>query len=192
MVESARLAKVDFTVQVIYNQKLKPTHVFSGDIVDAHHAAVRTAVNYYATPTFKNADIVVVNAYPLNSQAFGTRWWIQQSLKPEGGTGVLIISHPSGVEPVHFLNNRNTGLDGSSYFQQTQRVLNTPQKGNSALIVYSPYLNATIRNTCAKGTLFATKWEEVVKMLQARHKGDVRVAVYPYAGLQHEETELDG
>jgi nickel-dependent lactate racemase len=43
MIEAAKMAKVDFTVQVIYNQKLRPTAVFSGDIVDAHHAAVRVA-----------------------------------------------------------------------------------------------------------------------------------------------------
>ena len=38
MIEAARMAKVDFTVQIMYNQKLRPTHIFSGDIVDAHHA----------------------------------------------------------------------------------------------------------------------------------------------------------
>lgn len=29
-------------------------------------------------------------------------------------------------------------------------------------------------------------------LLQQRHKGDARVAVYPYGGLQHEEIPLDG
>lgn len=27
--------------------------------------------------------------------------------------------------------------------------------------------------------------------LQARHKGDARVAIYPYAAIQHMETKLD-
>jgi hypothetical protein len=35
----ARLAKVEFTVQILYNSKRKPTHVFAGDVVQAHHAA---------------------------------------------------------------------------------------------------------------------------------------------------------
>jgi hypothetical protein len=31
----------------------------------------------------------------------------------------------------------------------------------------------------------------VLRHLQARHKGDASVAVYPYAAIQHSQTELD-
>jgi len=37
------MAKVDFSVQTMYDQKQRVTHVFAGDIVDSHHAAVRVA-----------------------------------------------------------------------------------------------------------------------------------------------------
>jgi hypothetical protein len=40
-------------------------------------------------------------------------------------------------------------------------------------------------------TMFAWHWEDVVGKLQERHKADSRVAVYPYATLQHEEWDLD-
>ena len=30
---------MEFTVQILYNSKRKPTHVFAGDVVQAHHAA---------------------------------------------------------------------------------------------------------------------------------------------------------
>src|ERR1019366_1878250 len=69
MIEAARLAKVDFTVQILYNQKLRPTAVFGGDVADAHHAGVRVAAKHYSTKTIKNADIVVSNAYPQCAQA---------------------------------------------------------------------------------------------------------------------------
>ena len=87
------MAKVDFSVQLMYDQKLRPIQVFSGDIVEAHHAAVRVAAKTYCTPTFKDADIVVANAYPQNAQAFHGQRWINLSVR-EGGTGVLIIQHP--------------------------------------------------------------------------------------------------
>jgi len=70
------MAKVDFTLQVIYNKKLQPSHVFSGEIGEAHHAAVRVAARHWATPTFKDADIVVANGYPLDTQASHAQAWI--------------------------------------------------------------------------------------------------------------------
>ena len=34
--------------------------------------------------------------------------------------------------------------------------------------------------------------EDVIAQLKQLHPGDPRVAVYPYAGMQHQEIELDG
>jgi nickel-dependent lactate racemase len=41
IIEAARMAKVDFSVQTMYDQKQRVTHVFAGDIVDAHHVLQR-------------------------------------------------------------------------------------------------------------------------------------------------------
>jgi nickel-dependent lactate racemase len=192
MIEAARMAKVDFSVQVMYDQKLRPTHVFPGDIVDAHHAAVRVAANTYCTPTFKDADIVVTNAYPQNAQAFHAQRWINLSVK-EGGTGVLIIQHPLTLDPIHFLNNRTASRSGASYYEMTQNRINARLPRNTGLIVYSQYMNRTLMNSYSRASHFATTWEEVIKILKERHKGtSLRVAVYPYGGMQHQEIELDG
>ncbi len=191
MIEAARMAKVDFSVQILYNHKLQPTHVFSGDIVDAHHAGVRVAAKHYSTPTFREADIVVTNGYPQNAQAFHAQRWIARSVR-EGGTGVLIIQHPLGLDPVHYLNNRTAGRNGSTYYQIAERSRNAPLPKNSSLIVYSQYMDRQQMNTYPRATAFADKWEDVIRILRERHKGTVRVAVYPYGGMQHEEIELDG
>jgi nickel-dependent lactate racemase len=195
MLEAARLAKVDFTVQVIYNKKLQPSHVYSGDIRDAHHTAVRVAAKHWGTPTFKDADIVVANGYPLDTQASHGQGWIKRSLK-DGGTGVLIVQHPLLVDYIHGWLNQAAGRDGTGYFTMLDRR-NTPAPNatagsKSALVVYSQYLDKTLKDSYPKDTLFATKWEEVTKILLERHKGDARVAVYPCGGNQHEQIELDG
>jgi nickel-dependent lactate racemase len=195
----SRMAKVDFSVQTMYDQKLRPTHVFAGDIVDAHHAAVRVAAKSDCTPTFKDADIVVTNGYPQNAQAFHAQRWINLSVK-DGGTGVLIIQHPLTLDPVHFLNNRTASRSGMSYYVTTaRRVLGQGMPAgrgparNVGLIVYSQYMTRTLMNNYAGTTRFATKWEEVIQILKERHKGaSVQVAVYPYGGMQHQEIELDG
>jgi nickel-dependent lactate racemase len=196
IIEAARMAKVDFSVQTMYDQKLRPTHVFAGDIVDAHHAAVRVAAKTYCTETFQNPDIVVANAYPQNAEAYNPAKWLRYSIKP-GGTGVLIIQNPAGPDPIHFLNNRTASRSGMAWFQSRNRVGGGGQGGgqgqNIGLIVYSQYMNRNIMNNYPAGTMFATKWEEVIQFLKTRHKGTgVQVAVYPYAGLQHQVIELDG
>jgi nickel-dependent lactate racemase len=192
MVEAARMAGVDFSVQIMYDQKLRPIRVFSGDIVDAHHAAVRQASQTYCTQTLPDADIVVTNGYPQNAQAFHAQRWINLSMKREEGTGVLIVQHPLTLDPIHFLNNRTMSSGGATYYDIAKRRVNAQMPGNSGLIVYSQYMDRNMKNNYAAGTYFAAKWEDVIKILKERHKGNsVRVAVYPYGGLQHQEIALD-
>jgi hypothetical protein len=148
------------------------------------------AAKHYCTPTFRNADIVVTNGYPQNAQAFHSQRWIGRSIRP-GGTGVLIIQHPLGLDPVHYLNLRTGGRNGWSYFQQVARRRGGPQTSNTGLIVYSQYMDRQQMNTYPQSTAFASTWDQVIELLQARHKGDARVAVYPYGGMQHEEIALD-
>jgi hypothetical protein len=195
MEEAARLAKVDFTVQMLYNQKLQPTAVFSGDIVDAHHAGVRVAVKHYCTKTFKDPEIIVSSSYPQCREADHAQRWISRSIK-EGGTGVQIVQHPLGTDTVHYLHNGEAGRGGASYFDVAARQLARPlggkgAPGNIAQIVYSQYTDRTQMNFYPRGTQFCNKWADVIRILQERHKGTVQVAVYPYGGLQHEELELD-
>ena len=62
-----------------------------------------------------------------------------------------------------------------------------------SLIVYSQYMSRRLMDNYAGTTFFASKWEQVIKHLREKHKGSaVRVAVYPYGGMQHQEIELDG
>jgi nickel-dependent lactate racemase len=191
MIEAARMAKVDFSIQILINQKRRPVHLFSGDIVAAHHAAARAAVNHYVTATARDADIVVSNGYPVNNQAFRARWWIDRALR-EGGTGVLIVQHPLGLDPVHWLSARVSGRDGSTHFDMMERREKTRLSRNTRLIVYSQYLTRAMRNRYPPQTRFATKWDEVIETLQQWHKGQPRVAVYPYGGMQEEALSLDG
>ncbi len=60
------------------------------------------------------------------------------------------------------------------------------------MIVYSQYLTRNMRNNYRTGTFFCDKWEDVIAKLRELHPGDPKVAVYPYAGMQHQEIELDG
>jgi hypothetical protein len=180
MNEAARLAKVDFTVQLVFNQRRRPIRAVSGDVVDAHHAAARIAARTYCTPTFEDADIVVANAYPQNAQPRHAERWVARSVR-RGGTGVLIVQHPLAQDPVHYLSAR-----------LAHRRLSSSNPKGYRLIVYSQYASRTMMNTFPRETQFCDRWADVVESLRARHPGDVRVAVYPYAAIQHQEIALDG
>ena len=190
MNEAAKLARVDFSVQIVYNGKRQVCGIFAGDIVEAHHAGCRVANAHYRTRTAPPADVVVANAYPQNAQGNRSVEWIARSVR-EGGSGVLVLQNPQGLSAWHFLNQRIGGAKGRTYFDFLMTPPPAPAKGMQ-LIVYSQYMDKQQANKFPRGTRFAQTWAEVVEFLLQRHKGDASVAVYPYAGIQHPEIDLDG
>jgi hypothetical protein len=108
------------------------------------------------------------------------------------------VQNPLGIDPVHYLNNRLAGRSGATQFDLTARRVNGMGRGGAApqaqsnMIVYSQYLSQNLKNNYRKGTFFCDKWPDVIAKLKELHPGDPKVAVYPYAGMQHQELELDG
>ena len=190
MNEAAKLAGVDFSVQIVYNGRRQVCGIFAGDIVEAHQAGVRMANAHYRTRTAPAADVVVANAYPQNAQGFRSIDWIVRSVR-EGGSGVLVLQNPQGLSAWHFLVARMGGAKGRTYFDVLKSPPPLPPKGMQ-LIVYSQYMDKRQMNVFPRGTRVAQTWADVVDFLLQRHKGDASVAVYPYSGIQHPEIDLDG
>lgn len=188
MAEAARLARVDFSVQIVSNNRLQPCAIFAGDVVEAHTEACRAANRLHRTATLKNADVVISSGYPANSQAGKALPWIDRSVR-EGGTGVLVMQHPAGIMSWHYLYPEGYPAKGDPLAFLAPRAA-APRKYQ--LIVYSQYLQKAQESMFPPGARFATRWEDVVSLLMARHKAAASVAVYPYGCLQHQEIELDG
>lgn len=182
MVEAARLAKVDFSVQLLYNGRRRVCQIFCGDIEAAHHAACRAAIRHYATPMLRNVGVVVANAYPQNAQATKALTWISRSASQDGA-GVLIVQHPQMMSAWHYLYS--PGYEGGRNYWEPRRRAGPP--AGPLLIVYSQYLQKRQTNDFPPGTVFASAWDDVIKTLLDRHKNDASVAVYPYGCIQHEE-----
>jgi lactate racemase len=189
MVEAARMAKVDFGVQIICNGRRRVCEVFAGDVDEAHLVACRAANRLHRTVTLPNPDIIVANGYPQVAQATKALAWMNRSLR-EGGTGVLIMQHPEGMSAWHYLYK-----PGYSDQADTVAAALAPRASRGAkyrIIVYSQYLQKNLEHLFGPGTLFASTWEEVLQALARLHPADSRVAVYPCATLQHPALELDG
>ncbi len=186
MNEAARLAKVDFSVQIVYNERRQICRVFAGDVIDAHIAACRDANQLHRTATFPNADIVIANAYPQVSQGSKAQAWINRSVRDDG-TAVLVMQHPDGMMGYHYLYPPS--IKSGDPFGLLAPA--SKKKARFQLIIYSQYAQRRELSYFPPGTTIAHTWEDVVRALQSRHLGDSRVAVYPCATLQHQEMDLD-
>lgn len=188
MEEAARLADVDFSVQIIYNENRQPVGIFAGEIVTAHHDACRMANGFLRTPTAKDADIVVANGYPRNRQAYSVLDWVQASLM-EGGSAVIIAQHPDAMSAMHYLDEIR--FHGGKWYEENlfDDLHAVPQAGQ--IILFSQYMHKRDLDLfSAQRVRLARTWDEVLSMLQAQHRTDARVAVYPYANIQHPEVDL--
>jgi nickel-dependent lactate racemase len=188
MEEAARLTGVDFSVQIIYNERREPIEIIAGDVVTAHHRACHVANAVLRTPTAKNADIVVANAYPRNRQAHAVREWARASLR-DGGSAVIIAQHPDAMSTMHYLNERRYH-GGHWYWENREDDRNTvPQAAQ--MIIFSQYMQKRDTDKFSSRNLHLVQsWEEVVNLLQKQHRSDARVALYPYANIQHPEIDL--
>jgi len=191
MIDAARAVNVHFSVQVVYNHERRPVHVVAGGIVRAHHRAARFSVNHLATDFAANADIVVVNAYPKGAQLHEHFGWGARGLN-DGGSIVVINQNPMGEFVWHYLDEAKFNRQPASYFaHRSARKRRYPNA--SQVLLYSQYLQRRELDHPyfppeAQGL---RDWNEVVARLQRQHKGDVKVAVYPYVGIQHGPAILD-
>jgi nickel-dependent lactate racemase len=188
MEEAARLAKVDFSVQIVYNGERRVSAIFAGDIVEAFRSASRFAVGHYHTEVVAAPDVVVCNSYPQATQAKTNAW--TDSVR-EGGTAVLIIQHPQGISAMHYWGEHMQGQEGKSHLD-VLGAAKTPLPGGRRLIVFSQYADKRLRARFPEGAFFTHAWFEVIGQIRSRHEGKIRVAVYPYAAIQHPQSRLDG
>jgi nickel-dependent lactate racemase len=188
MVEAARLAKVDFSVQILYNGHRKVIGVHAGDIVQAHHTACREANHLLRSERAQNADVVVVNAYPQNLQATNSLGWAHACVR-EGGTAVLIIQNPQGLQSWHYGHER-WDYDAHPYLE-TNHPSKWDVKQAGQFIVYSSYLQMRDKIEFPARTVFTRTWADTVAAIEKAHRNGAGVALYPYAGIQHPPGELD-
>lgn len=189
MVDAARLARVDFSVQILSNGYRKVIGLYAGDIVEAHHAACREANRLLRTERAQNADVVLANAYPQNLQATHSLSWLRPCVR-EGGTAVLMIQHPEGLEEWHYLNERR-GYDARPFYE-TGHPSGWDIKQAGQFVVYSSYLQQRDRVRFPARTIFTRTWADTVAAINKGHRNGASVALYPYGGIQHPPGELDG
>lgn len=93
MIEGARLAKVDFIVNVVTNDKNEIVQAFAGDLEQAFGEAVKLVDEMYRITVDRRADIVVVSAggYPSDINLFQAHKALDNALNVVKRGGVVIL-----------------------------------------------------------------------------------------------------
>jgi nickel-dependent lactate racemase len=93
MTEGARLAKVDFILNVVVNRKDEIVKAFAGDLEQAFNEAVKLVDERYRVTVDRRADIVVVSpgGYPADMNLYQAYKALDNALEVVKRNGVLIL-----------------------------------------------------------------------------------------------------
>jgi nickel-dependent lactate racemase len=187
MEEAARMAGLDFIVNVVVNGTCDSIDIFCGDVVAALREGAKRARAVYSTKIEKDGDIVVSNAYPNEEEAFGAIRIANQSVK-EGGEIVILDYCPPGMV-LHYLYGRWGSKYGGRLFRWPPRV-----RSNKAIriIVVNPYPNKADewRFGPSEQVVVVKSWNEALDKLKSVHGESAKVVVFPCAMIQDSEEEL--
>jgi nickel-dependent lactate racemase len=100
MTEAARLAKVDFILNVVTNSKGEVVKAFAGDLQQAFDEAVKLVDEMYRVEVDRRADIVVVSpgGYPADINLYQAYKALDNALEvvKRGGVIILVAECPEG------------------------------------------------------------------------------------------------
>ena len=188
--EAARLAGLHFKVDAVLNNRREVVGLFAGDLVEEHRAGVRLARQLYRTETVVDADVLVLNSYPDESQLERSMGWVPTSLH-EGGD-VVLLTHSHEGENLHQLNGC-FGTDYGGRFYTPARVSRVYRYIEKAakIIVVAPHLSRYDRDKIGpqEKLTWCKTWVEALAQLTDRHGSGTKLGVYPYAPLQMSFTE---
>ena len=100
MTEAAKLAKVDFIVNVVTNSKGELVRAFAGDLEKAFYEAIKLVDELYRVTVDRRADIVVVSAggHPGDINLYQAYKGLDNALEvvKRNGTVILVAECPEG------------------------------------------------------------------------------------------------
>jgi len=100
MVEAAKMAKVDFILNVVINTKGEVVQAFAGDMEKAFHEGVKLVDEMYRVPVDRKAEIVVVSpgGHPADVNLYQAYKGVDsaQEVVKRGGVIVLVAECPEG------------------------------------------------------------------------------------------------
>lgn len=182
--EIAKMVGLDLIVNVIMNAKRDCADLVCGDFVAAHREGVKIAKKHYATQIVQDVDIAVGNGYPIENQAYKGLGICGESVKV-GGDIVILAYTPEGCR-IHYYRGKFGKNYGGKGWTPEVYIKKTSKMGR--LIVVTPHIHLTDKFYYREDSVWVKSWDEALEKLEAKNRGDVKVAIYPCATIQISEA----
>jgi nickel-dependent lactate racemase len=196
--EGARMAGMDYIVNVVLNEGKGIVQAVAGDFVEAHRAAIRTNDLMYKVPIERRADIVIASAggFPKDINLYQAQKALDNASYAvrDGGTIILLAECPEGLGdevfeewmmeascPDDIIERLKAGfaLGGHKAFAIARLA-----KRARILVVSGPELRGVLEEDLSgKGLMEpAETVDEALKRALDSHGRDASIILMPYAG----------
>ncbi|MEW6227533.1 MAG: nickel-dependent lactate racemase [Bacillota bacterium] len=188
MEDIARMVGLAFIVNVVVNSRLGIAGLFAGDLVEAHRAGVRLAEKVYRTKLVEAADIVVLNAYPKDTEfvQLGNVFNVIGTSNPGAlvkGCGRTIVICTAATEGAGFHSLASPGMKLYTAYDNTM-----PPHGlqGTEVLLYSRTISEREAQPFFERKAFPLfrDWANLLVRLKSKHTAPAKVAVYPMAPIQ--------
>jgi len=184
--EAARLARLDFLIDVLVNDRGETTTLLAGDFEAVHDDGVKRAKDHYATdPLPSHKDLVISNAFvKANEMTIAIAMGVL-SLENFTGTVVIIADSPEG-QVVHYLLGRFGRNYGGRQYPVVREI-----GDNLNLIIMAPHMDKTFADWFPNPEVitWTKSWKETLALLKKSFGPGTRVAVVPNATMQYYNLE---
>lgn len=196
MEEIAKVAGLNFIVNLILNEKRQVLKAFAGDFIKAHREAVKAYEGLYGVKPLEASDIVVLGACPRDA-TFGHATFSLYSAVPmvkEGGTIILVapcldgpgsrlerlgFKELSSIDPEELMKMIRSGeveASGGAFDYCYAKVL----RRNEVVLVSDSFDRAQATEL---GVGYAPSIEEGLEEAFKKHGKDATVTVLPMGGM---------
>jgi hypothetical protein len=185
---AARALGLDLVVNMVINSRREIAALFVGDFVKAQRAGARVAQDVFGTTipeTLRAADLVVVNAYPLDSDPIqtGKALWCRRYFP----NARFVVVNPA-VDGIcyHGLYDRMDWKRFGAQIAAREAIIDPePQLGGiDQAVIWSEHYPIHDFTRRHPHDLLVRKWETVLQLVEPTLPNGATVAVFPTSGLQ--------
>jgi nickel-dependent lactate racemase len=179
--EAARMAGLDFKIDVVVNEQAATSGVFAGDFIEAHRQAVAEAKLLYALdPAPRNKEVVIANAFTKPNEMPIAVLVGAMGLEGFSGTVVIIANAPEG-QVVHYLLGRFGEEYGGRQYPVSQ------VSGSVNLFIQAPPGVNPFADSFSNPEVatYTRDWGETLRLLRPDHGAGSRVGVIPSATMAY-------
>lgn len=181
MVEAARMAKVDFILNVVENKKGEVVKAFAGDLEQAFMEAVKLVDQMYRITIDRRADIMVVSAggHPADMNLYQAYKGLDNALDAvkRGGVIILVAECPEGYGNQVFYDWMSRLGDLKNVEREVKR--NFILGGHKAYYLLKALQNHQIILVSSMPDYYATS---IFKLKTARAVNDALIEAFRIAG----------